>query len=567
MNVQSIIEEREWEGRKLTLYLPPTYAVSERSYGVAYVHDGGKLMGACFRYMERLFCEGKVEEVIVVGVHSTRRNDEYTPWPTEALTEGRPVFGGAGQAYLDELADSIKPWIDSVYRTKPEPAHTGLIGGSLGGLISLFGAYFRPDVFGRFGLLSASLWYEGALAQLEQWPVPPKEQTFYVSIGNREGQNKVNRQREMVPNTLALCRDWRARGIHPQSLKLEIVDGGTHDFLFMAKQFPEALAWLYPCEARFAQGGGIGAGADAGAGAGVGAGAGAGAGATFAKVREALPGSVPPQGDVAVPYTVPGTEQIDVVSGRTGLPYRIFIHVPLKPAPPEGYPVLYAVDGNAYFGSLAEAMRLVTRHPRGLPPGVIVGIGYPSAGPFVTERRFYDLTTPAKRDGLRPDGSAWPVNGGAELFLDFIEQELMPLIGQRLPIDCSRQSLFGHSLGGFFTLHALMTRPNMFHSYVAGSPSLWWDERLLFRRLPELQLRPHSPERAPELLMMVGKKDDKIYESAQEYYRELLPYREQAFSKLEWSEFAGEGHVSVLHPLISPMLRFLFAHSGEELRI
>ncbi|WP_240472915.1 alpha/beta hydrolase [Paenibacillus sanguinis] len=546
MNVQSSMEEREWAGRKLTVYLPPTYAVSERSYKTVYVHDGGKLMGACFRYMERLFCEEKVEEVIVIGVHSACRNDEYTPWPTDAVTEGRPVFGGAGRAYLDELADSIKPWIDSVYRTKPEPAHTGLIGGSLGGLISLFAAYFRPDAFGRFGLLSASLWYEGALAQLVQWPVPPKEQTFYVSVGNREGQGKVNRQREMVPNTLALCRDWRARGIAPLSLKLEIVDGATHDFIFMAKQFPEALAWLYPPKEQYVQ--------DS-------------FGKSSANVRKALLGLVPAEDAAIVPYAVPGTEQLDLVSGITGLPYRIFIHMPLKPAPPEGYPVLYAVDGNAYFGSLAEAMRLVTRHPRGLPPGVIVGIGYPSEGPFVAERRFYDLTTLAKRDGLRPDGSVWPVNGGAELFLDFIEQELIPLIGQRLPIDYSRQSLFGHSLGGYFTLHTLMTRPTLFRSYIAGSPSLWWDDRLLFRRLPEWEQREGSRERAPELMIMVGTKDDKIYESARDYYRALLPYRDQAFSRLEWSEFAGEGHVSVLHPLISPMLRFLFAHPGEELRI
>lgn len=548
VNVQSTMEDREWEGRKLTIYLPPTYTVSERSYPTVYVHDGGKLMGACFRYMERLFCEQKVEEVIVIGVHSACRNDEYTPWPTDAVTEGRPVFGGAGRAYVDELADAIKPWIDSVYRTKPEPAHTGLIGGSLGGLISLFGAYFRPDAFGRFGLLSASLWYEGALAQLAQWPVPPKEQAFYVSVGNREGQSKVNRQREMVPNTLALCREWRARGIHPQSLKLEVVDGGTHDFIFMAKQFPEALAWLFPHtdRDRYAQ---------------------SGLGTSSGNVWGASPGLVPTEGAGGVPYTVPGTEQIDLVSGITGLSYRIFIHIPLKPAPPEGYPVLYAVDGNAYFGSLAEAMRLVTRHPRGLPPGVIVGIGYPAEGPFVAERRFYDLTTLAKRDGLRPDGSAWPVNGGAEFFLDFIEQELMPLIAQRLPIDRSRQSLFGHSLGGYFTLHTLMMRPHMFRSYIAGSPSLWWDDRLLFRRLPEWEQREGSLDYGPELMIMVGTQDDKIYESAQEYYNALLSHRDQAFSRLEWSEFTGEGHVSVLHPLISPMLRFLFAKPGEELRI
>ncbi|MEO3947822.1 alpha/beta hydrolase-fold protein [Gorillibacterium sp. CAU 1737] len=547
MNAQSTMEEREWKGRRLTVYLPPTYALSERAYPVVYVQDGGKLMGACYRYMERLFREEKAEEVIVVGVHSDCRNDEYTPWPTEAVTAGRPSFGGRGRAYLDELADSIKPWIDSAYRTLTGPEHTGLMGGSLGGLISLFGAYWRPDTFGRFGLLSASLWYENVLESLLEWPAPDAGQAFYVSVGNREGMGKENQQRNMVPTTLAMCREWRAKGVSPKALHLEIVDGATHDFVFMARQLPEALAWLFPPVDRYA-------------------------------ARFRTPAAVPPlmtplpvqatePFHAAIPYAMPGTEQFDLISGITGLPYRIFVHVPLKPPPPGGYPVLYAVDGNAYFGSLAEAMRLVTRHPRGLPPGVVVGIGYPAEGPFVSERRFYDLTTPAARGSLRPDGSSWPLNGGADRFLAFIEGELMPLLGRRFPIDSTRQGLFGHSLGGYFTLYALLTRPGLFRSYVAGSPSLWWDDRILFRRLPEFEARLRSKETETDLLFTVGTEDDKIFENAKAYHERLLPYREQGLTRLVWREFAEEGHISVLHPLISPMLRFLFAQEGEELCI
>lgn len=65
---------------------------------------------------------------------------------------------------------------------------------------------------------------------------------------------------------------------------------------------------------------------------------------------------------------LPGTEVWDMTSLYNGLTYRVFVHLPLKPPPPEGYPVLYTVDGNAYFASLNDAMRLQTRHPRGFRP-------------------------------------------------------------------------------------------------------------------------------------------------------------------------------------------------------
>lgn len=537
MNIQSTMEEREWRGRNLTVYLPPTYHAATRSYPVVYIQDGGKLMGASFRYMERLFYEQRLDEIIVVGVHSEHRNDEYTPWEAGAVTGGRISFGGKGRAYLDELADHIKPWIDSQYRTLPDSAHTGLMGGSLGGLISLFGAYWRPDTFGRFGLLSASLWYEGVIEHLEPWLGETQEQRFYVSVGNKEGIGKRNRQREMVPNTLKLYSIWRKKGMSDHALHLEIVDGATHDFIFMAQQLPKALAWLFPYRD------------------------------TLAPRNESATSAFPDAIPNAIPYTLPGTEQFDIVSGVTGLPYRIFVHVPQKPAPSSGYPVLYAVDGNAYFGSLHEAMRLVTRHPKGLPSGVIVGIGYPNEGPFVSERRFYDLTTSAEHEGLRPDGSPWPINGGVELFLDFIEHELMPLIKQRYNIDTARQALFGHSLGGYFTLHTLMTRPSLFRSYVAGSPSLWWDNQFRFHNLSTDCARLQAANIPINLLIAAGSNDYKIVEQAKAFYEQLLPYETTVFQRLVWHEFAEEGHVSVIHSLISPMLRFLFADEGAELRI
>lgn len=535
------MQQLEVEGRKLTVFLPPSYALSGRPYPVVYLHDGAKLMMSTLNYMYRLFREGLLAEVIVVGVESEARNDEYTPWPANAATAGKEPFGGLGTNYLNELADVIKPEIDRLFRTIQDACSTGLVGYSLGGLITLYAAYLRPDVFGNFGMLSPSTWYEGMLEYVEQHSLPSREIRMYISLGNREGIYKSNIQQNAVAKTLQVHHLLSEQLQETSRLHLDILDDATHDLVFMARQFPEALRWMYGHEDR--------------------------------KIPIKPNGSIRSiahKGNATVTGTspaLPGTETWDIRSMRNGMLYRIFVHLPLKPPPPEGYPVLYTVDGNAYFASLNDAMRLQTRHPKGLPSGLIVAIGYPEDGPFVAERRFRDLTILDQQQGLRPDGSSWPVNGGADTFLDFIEFELMPQIEDRYPVDTRRRALFGHSLGGFFTLYTLMRRNHLFQNYVAGSPSIWWKDRVLFDMLPEFEKRLQHSRLDCSLMIGIGGEDAKLLANAKEFYDRLVPYVGSSIQRIRHDVFEDEGHMSVLQPMFSPMLRFIFAKEGEKLCI
>lgn len=142
-------------GRMLSVYLPPSYASGgSRRYPVLYVQDDAELMEHSVNFIDSLYASGELPELIVAGVPSACRNDDYTPWPAEAVAPGRPGFGGAGRAYVDELAGRIKPALDAQLRTMPEPEHTGIGGGSLGGLIALLAAYWRPDAFGAAAAIS-----------------------------------------------------------------------------------------------------------------------------------------------------------------------------------------------------------------------------------------------------------------------------------------------------------------------------------------------------------------------------------------------------------------------------
>ncbi|CAI3807335.1 Ferri-bacillibactin esterase BesA [Pseudomonas sp. MM221] len=188
----------------------------------------------------------------------------------------------------------------------------------------------------------------------------------------------------------------------------------------------------------------------------------------------------------ANPVTLDGTEQWTMHSAE-GREYRIMVSLPEGDVPwTGGYPVIYLLDGNAYFPALHAAKRAQDR----LRGSILVAIGYPSDTPLDFERRAFDLSPP------QPAERNTPPQGGQDLFLDFIEKRLMPEVNAHFKVDQDQRSLVGHSFGGMFGVYALFTRPQLFQHVVAISPSLWWRDRYLM-----------APERAFTQKAHAGKLD------------------------------------------------------------
>ncbi|ANY74609.1 esterase [Paenibacillus ihbetae] len=531
--------------RELTLYLPPSYDESDRCYPVAYVQDGGDSFMDCLNYLEHLFKDGRLRELILVGIATENRNDEYTPWPAKPLLEGRPPFGGRGREYVDEVADRIKPYIDSCYRTRPEPEHTGIIGASFGGLISMLAGYWRPDTFGRIGMLSASLWYEGVMEFIREHGKLPPGLRVYMSVGQYEGAYKQGIQKHMTPSNLEAFRIWSGEEGAESRVKLHMDPDGTHDPIFMSRRFPDAVSWLFDENGSGAVKPRAAAEHDAST---------AGQAVAAEGIR-GIPETVGPA------YRISGTVTWSMRSESNGRAYRISVAEPMGPPPEGGYPVLYSLDANASFGTLAEAVRLQSRTPRGITPSIIVGIGYESDSPIVTDERFYDYTVPAAAHELpvRPNGMPWPETGGADDFLDFIELQLIPRVASQYPVNPGKQSVFGHSLGGFFVLYALFTRPHVFRRYIAASPSVWWKQHVLYKtwEVTKLFFRPLDFQR--KLSIFVGTEEKpSMVQDARDLYAKLREHKDLLQAELH--EIEGEGHVSVLPSLVSPLLRLISSY-------
>jgi predicted alpha/beta superfamily hydrolase len=168
--------------------------------------------------------------------------------------------------------------------------------------------------------------------------------------------------------------------------------------------------------------------------------------------------------------TTPPAFLADVTSSvmkasATGRTYQISV------ALPDGYskqhvryPVLYAADANAEFGTVVETARTFAE----IPELVIVGIGYPNPGQGFKAAwvpRALDLTT-------TPNPKEPGTNGGATEFLQFIRGDLVPYIENTYNVSQDR-AWFGHSFGGLFGIYALFNNDGLFRRFIVGSPSLW----------------------------------------------------------------------------------------------
>ncbi|MFE5321122.1 alpha/beta hydrolase [Paenibacillus sp. NPDC056579] len=258
---------------------------------------------------------------------------------------------------------------------------------------------------------------------------------------------------------------------------------------------------------------------------------------------------------------VTGASYFDLTSVSNQREYRIFVGAPDGEAPEEGYPVLYVLDGNAVFSIVAETARLLGgNHPRAFGSLLVVGIGYPSADSRSVER-VYDYTPPADPSVLPPrkDGKPWPPTGGCDEFIRFIEEQVKPQIERQYPVNRSRQSLFGHSLGGLFTLYTLFRRPELYRSYIAGSPSIWWNNGSL---LQEEQAFADRIQQAPadvRLLLSAGELElhhpMRMLGNAEDMYNRLASHS-GAGVDASFHAFAGEGHLSVLPALIGRTVQY-----------
>jgi len=130
------------------------------------------------------------------------------------------------------------------------------------------------------------------------------------------------------------------------------------------------------------------------------------------------------------------------------------------------YPVIYLLDGDEHFLSVTGMIKQLSQLGR-CPEMIVVGI--------LNTDRVRDLTPTHVNTKSAEDINS----GGGENFTKFIYKELIYHIDSLYPTAPYRM-LIGHSFGGLMVANTLLNHSQLFNSYVAIDPSMWWDnERLL----------------------------------------------------------------------------------------
>ncbi|MBO7640825.1 MAG: esterase family protein [Bacteroidales bacterium] len=251
--------------RTVSVWVPDGYS-EDTAYSVVYMHDGQMLFdpeatwnGRAWNAEEilgRLIGNGSVLPAIIVGIDNTEyRLNEYFPDKAAAFlppdASRKSLAKHKGDAYLKFLVEELKPFIDTHYNTLPDPAHTCIVGSSMGGLISLYAICEYPSVFGGAGCLSSHVsfahlalgkaneaWADSFRTYLSEAIPAPEGHRIWMDHGTQGFDAAYGPYQERID---ALFRD---RGWDEDRYISRVYEGHDHNEDCWSERLPAILSFL-----------------------------------------------------------------------------------------------------------------------------------------------------------------------------------------------------------------------------------------------------------------------------------------------------------------------------------
>lgn len=231
--------------RRIWIYLPPSYTTTNKKFPVLYLHDGQNLFDKATSYagewgidetLNSLSKEGYAQS-IVVGIDNggEKRMDELSPFKNEEYKAG-----GSGNEYLAFVVETLKPYIDSHYRTKGSRKNTTLGGSSLGALISVYGGVKYPNTFGNIIAFSSAFWFnrEPLMTYIKESDRSLKKQRYYFIEGEKESF-------DMGKDTSKVIALLKEKGVKKKNIYYKVHPDGKHNEAYWNREFPGAYKWLH----------------------------------------------------------------------------------------------------------------------------------------------------------------------------------------------------------------------------------------------------------------------------------------------------------------------------------
>lgn len=273
-------------------------------------------------------------------------------------------------------------------------------------------------------------------------------------------------------------------------------------------------------------------------------------------------GAAPP-----APYLIDNTEVRDIHAQALKRDYQVYVALPDSyRESSRRYPVLFVTDANYAFPVVRNIAQRLAKHA-GMEEVIVIGLSYAKGDSAVySRRRDYTPTVPRNHDYRSDSSKRVPAFGEAEAYGRFIAAEVFPMVAAHYRADMNRKVFVGHSYGSLLGLQILLTNPRTFEHYILGSPSLWYDQGVIFDR--EKDYATKFKDMPASLYfgiggsetLAAGKKRSRSEQDADMVadlrdFDSTLKSRRYPGLKMRLDVFAGEDHASVFPFLLTHGLR------------
>ena len=231
--------------RRVVALLPYDYHVQpEKRYPVLYLHDAQNLFDDKAPFGNwgidkklAILAEKGMGDIIIIAIDhgGAERVGEFLP-----PVNNRKLGKSTGRKYVRFIVQTLKKYIDGLFRTLPDRLHTGIGGSSMGGLITIYAALMYPSVFGRLMIFSPSLWAMQNVPFNTIHFLQPNPTKIYAYAGGMEGSS-------MLPNIEHFQQSLKNQGFDETKVqfKKSIDPHGLHNERRWGEEFPKAVEWLF----------------------------------------------------------------------------------------------------------------------------------------------------------------------------------------------------------------------------------------------------------------------------------------------------------------------------------
>jgi predicted alpha/beta superfamily hydrolase len=227
--------------RKIWALLPHDYDNSTERYPVMYLQDAQNLFNEdspCGNWeidkKLAVMAEYNIGKIIIIAIEHGNEDRE------KEYNVGKTVLGkGQGKKYIKFISETLKPFVDNQFRTKPEREFTGIGGSSLGGLLSIFCGLMYPKMYGKLMAFSPSLWVSPKLT-IDGDNENNEDTKIYLYAGGDERDNLIEQVKNFEENLIAneFVKD-------KMKINLSINMQGKQNESYWSDEFPKAIEWLY----------------------------------------------------------------------------------------------------------------------------------------------------------------------------------------------------------------------------------------------------------------------------------------------------------------------------------